>query len=122
MIKVINDIQLSKNFKLSEFVCPDGSGEVLLDAELVNKLQKLRDKVGKPIKVHSGYRNPKYNTRIGGAKESQHMQGKAADITVQGYTPEQVAKLAEEVGFDGIGLYKTFCHVDVRGHNARWNG
>ncbi len=122
MIKVIEDIQLSKNFKLSEFVCPDGSAEVLLDTELIDKLQRLRDKLGKPVIVHSGYRNLKYNTKIGGAANSQHMYGRAADITVSGFAPEQVAKTAEEVGFDGIGIYKTFTHVDVRGHKARWYG
>lgn len=116
----INEIRISPNFLLSEFACHEGQ-EVKLDPDLVRKLQALRDKLGRPIIINSGYRTPEYNKKVGGSPNSQHMLGKAADIRVPGMTPEQVAKAAEAVGFNGIGLYNTFTHVDVRGWRARWD-
>jgi uncharacterized protein YcbK (DUF882 family) len=106
---------------LSEFQCKS-TGEVKLEEALVEKLQKLRDMIGKPIIIHSGYRTPEYNAQVGGAKESQHMEGKAADISVKGMTSEELAKLAEKVGFNGIGIYAGFVHCDVRSYKARWRG
>ena len=72
------DIPLSKNFKKSEFKCRDGSDvpAELMDnlRELVLNLQIIRDTIGKPVYVISGYRTPRYNRRIGGARKSQHMK------------------------------------------------
>lgn len=110
----INDIPVSKNFKLREFECHDGSHLVKIDPLLIELLQKLRDKLGKPITVTSGYRTPEYNRKIGGSPNSQHLLGKAADIKVAGVSPREVAQLAIKIGFRGIGVYKTFVHVDVR--------
>jgi uncharacterized protein YcbK (DUF882 family) len=118
----MNDIKLTENFSLYEFECKDGSHLVKLDGELLAKLQKLRDRVKQPITIISGYRTPEYNKKVGGSTLSQHMEGKAADIKVRGMTPEQVAKLCEEIGFRGIGIYPTFVHVDTRLFNARWRG
>jgi uncharacterized protein YcbK (DUF882 family) len=124
MFTVVKDIQLSKNFKLSEFTCNDGSGKVLYNPDLINKLQLLRDKLGKPIQIVSAYRTPEYNALVGGAPKSQHMEGTAADIKVKGMTPLDVAKAAESVGFTGIGVYthdrNYFCHVDVRVLKSYW--
>lgn len=122
MFKVVKDMRLSKNFSLSEFVCKEGRGEVFVDMLLVEKLQELRDMVGKPISIVSGYRSEAYNRKCGGAKKSQHLFGKAADLQIVGMPPKQVVELAEDVGFDGIGVYSTFVHVDVRGYRARWSG
>jgi uncharacterized protein YcbK (DUF882 family) len=118
----MNKIKVSENFSLHEFQCKDGSQLVKIDERLVEKLQKLRDMIGKPIVIHSGYRTPEYNKKVGGANESQHMEGTAADISIAGLSPEKVAELAEKVGFNGIGIYKTFTHVDVRSSKARWRG
>jgi hypothetical protein len=115
MFTVVKDIQLSKNFKLSEFVCKDGSGKVLYVPELIDKLQKLRDKVGKSIRITSAYRTPEYNKNCGGIATSLHLSGEAADIKVSGMTPLELAKAADKLGFKGIGVYPTFTHVDVCG-------
>jgi len=101
MFNVLNDLQLSKNFKLSEFACKDGTKTVMLDMVLVEKLQQLRGIIGKPIQIVSGYRTKEYNKKIGGAPRSQHMKGKAADIKIKGVKPLEVAKIAEIVGFKG---------------------
>lgn len=94
----------------------------MIDPVLVTRLELLRFRLGKPIVVTSGYRCEEHNKAVGGAQESQHLFGKAVDIVVSGVSPSVVAQHAEEVGFDGIGTYSTFTHVDVRGYHARWNG
>jgi uncharacterized protein YcbK (DUF882 family) len=124
MYTIVKDIQLSKNFKLSEFTCNDGSGKVLYSPVLIDKLQKLRDKLGKSIRIVSAYRTPEHNKKVGGAPKSQHMEGIAADIKVSGVTPLDVAKAALSVGFTGIGIYthdgNYFTHVDVRASKSYW--
>ena len=125
-------MKLEENFSLSEFRCRDGSDvpEDLMDNVrlLAKNLQVLRDHVGKPIRVISGYRSPTYNKKIGGARKSQHMVAKAADIKISGMSPSEVkaviVQLIKEGKMDsgGIGLYTTFTHYDVRGRNARWYG
>lgn len=117
---------------MSEFKCKDGSDvpDSMLDNVklLAKNLQVLRDEIGKPIRVISGYRSPKYNRKIGGARKSQHMTAKAADIKIKGMTPAEVkstiVRLIKEgkMMSGGIGLYRTFTHYDVRGRNARWYG
>lgn len=121
---MVNDFQLTKNFKLREFQSPD-TGEVKLDAGLVAKLQQLRDQVGKRVIVTSGYRTPEHNAAVGGHPNSYHKQGLAADIVVSGMTSAQIAAVARDVGFTGIGVYPTsgHCHVDVRpGPRVFFNG
>lgn len=107
---------------MREFECKDGTHTVKLDSSLLYKLQKLRDEIGKPIIVTSGYRTKEYNNKIGGAKNSQHMLGKAADIKINGLSPDEIAIIAEKIGFGGIGIYKTFVHLDVRQIKTRWRG
>lgn len=119
---MINDIQISKNFKLREFECKDGNHQVMIHAELLSKLQTLRDKVGSSIVINSGYRTPEYNNKIGGVNESFHTKGMAVDIQIpKGYTVDSLAVLAKSVGFRGIGKYKTFLHVDVRPTLTQWD-
>ena len=123
-------MQLQKNFNLNEFQCKDGSQvpEEHFDnvKELSENLQILRDHINKPITVISGYRSPQYNKKCGGAKRSQHLLAKAADIIVQGMTSLEVRniilKLIKEgkMKKGGVGLYDTFTHYDIRGYNARW--
>ena len=124
--------QLTKNFKLSEFRCRDGTDvpeESMPNVQcLAENLQVLRDHLGKPIHVISGYRSPKYNRKIGGARRSQHMSARAGDIKIKGMTPKEIKEVIEELISKGemvqggVGLYTTFVHYDVRGRKARWKG
>ncbi|MCC5910657.1 MAG: DUF882 domain-containing protein [Clostridiaceae bacterium] len=119
----MNKVQLTKNFQLREFQCRGGTQLVKLDSCLLEKLQQLRDKVGVPVHITSGYRTLEHNRRVGGSPNSQHMLGGAADIQVPSYPPETIATIAEELGFTGIGTYPTFTHVDVRtGNLVKWRG
>ena len=122
--------KLTTNFSLEEFKCKDGSdipNDVLPNIiELAKNLQVLRDYLGKSITINSGYRSPKYNAKIGGVKNSQHVKGKAADIVVKGMTPKEVALVIEgliekgKMKQGGIGIYPNFTHYDIRQVKARW--
>ena len=112
--------QPGKYFAVKEMTCKCGCGKVMFDPTLRDKLDKLRELVGKPVYISSGYRCPEHNAYIGGVHNSYHTKGIAADIYVKDMTSKELARMAEKVGFDGIGLYKSFVHVDVRGYKARW--
>ena len=88
-----------------------GMSEILMD-----KLNELRGLVGYPIYVTSGYRCPEWNSECGGVDNSQHVLGTAADIYCEHITTKKLAEYAEQVGFDGIGIYydDEFVHVDCR--------
>jgi uncharacterized protein YcbK (DUF882 family) len=118
MYNIPESMKLSKNFTISEFACNDGSKNIIVDFELVQLLQKLRDKLGKSIEITSGYRTITYNQKCGGISTSNHLTGKAADIKIAGMTPLEVAYAADKIGFMGIGVYPTFTHVDVCGSAA----
>ena len=122
--------KLTENFSLQEFNCKDGSdipNNILPNViELAKNLQVLRNYINKPITINSGYRSPRYNAKIGGVKNSQHIKGKAADIVVKGMTPKEVALIIEgliengKIKQGGIGVYSNFTHYDIRGIKARW--
>ena len=118
--------RLSTNFKVSEFACGDGSDAVLVAPRLVMVLQSIRSHFGAPVTIHSAYRTPQYNAKVGGVAHSQHCYGTAADISVKGKTPAQVFAYAREIMPDwgGVGVYvkQGFCHVDVREARADWTG
>jgi hypothetical protein len=87
-------------------------------------LQEFRTWTGKPITISSGYRDEYYNAAVGGEKNSHHMAFRAFDFKVQGMIPSQVAQLLEthrDADRIGIGIYRTFTHVDSRGARARWH-
>lgn len=116
--------KLSKNFKVKEFACSDGSDPIFVDTELVEVLQKIRTHFGKAVTITSAYRTPTRNKAVGGTTYSQHLYGRAADIKVKGVSPEKVAEYAEKSlqKRGGIGVYETFTHIDVRTTESRWRG
>ena len=116
-------VKLSEHFTVGEFACRDGTDAVPVSEELVTLLQKIRDHFGRAVTVNSAYRTAAYNTKVGGAKRSQHLLGTAADITLAGVTPLEVAQYAEflQPKAGGIGVYRTFTHVDVRAARSRWD-
>ena len=126
-------MQLGKYFHSSEFACKcgnhgfDNEGRPILDSiidkRLVDVLDAIRERIGQPIYINSGYRCPAHNEEVGGVPNSQHVVGTAADITYDGIDVDYLAEVAEECGADGIGKYynQDFVHVDVRGYEARWS-
>ena len=123
-------MQLTKNFSLSEFNCKCGCempSNILENVkELSYHLQRLRDKFDTKITVNSGNRCENHNKAIGGKKHSQHLQGLASDIVVEGKTPKEVYKEVEKLQDEGklaqggLSAYDTFTHYDIAGKKRRW--
>nr|DAV32571.1 MAG TPA: peptidase [Microviridae sp.] len=108
--------KIGQHFKVREFACKDGSQVVYVDDYLVSILDILRNKIGKPVHINSGYRTPEWNAKCGGAKYSYHMCGMAADIRVNGMSAKELANKLNEIVPDkcGIIVYSTWVHFDVR--------
>lgn len=106
-------------------ICCKGTKTVFVEIEAMDKLQKFRELVDYPFIINSAYRTPAYNQKIGGSLGSQHVYGRAFDVSLRGikkYKIEDLAKLARITGFTGIGLYDTFIHVDNRPSGpAEWD-
>ena len=122
---------LSPHFHVREFRCKDGTDTVMVDEALTVVLQCIREHFGKAVTITSGYRTAAHNAAVGGAKSSQHLLGRAADIRVQGVSVEDVAAYAESLMPDwgGVGRYPIkagrttgWVHVDTRADKARWRG
>lgn len=123
-VKRDGDRKVSKNFRVREFASKDGADKVLIDDDLVKLLENIREAAGgKAIIINSGYRSPEHNKAVGGVSNSQHVQGKAADIVVEGTDPLTVGQIAEHFlnKKGGIGVYQTFTHVDTRTTRSRWD-
>ncbi len=121
-LKADGNTKLSKNFSVREFACKDGSDTILIDSELVEILQKIRDHFNTPVIITSAYRHKEYNKKIGGVSNSRHIRGEAADIYIEGVEPEKIAQYAEYImsAKGGIGCYSNFVHADVRPNKSRW--
>ncbi len=115
---------VSKNFSRKEFACKCGCGFDAVDINLLAGLQALRDLANRSISITSACRCESHNKRVGGASKSQHKYAKAADVVIQGLTPAEMTKLAEQVPEFQKGAVITyngdgFIHVDVRGKKYR---
>lgn len=135
-LSVDGNVKLSEHFKLTEFQCKDGQDFVAVDSRLVELLENIRKHCdGEAVHINSAFRTACWNRKQkGSSPRSKHLYGMAADIWVGHYdkgrnpvrtkTPEQVAEIAEMYlgASGGIGIYKTFTHIDVRTGSARWKG
>ena len=94
--------------------------------KLAFNLQRLRDELKQPVRINISYRPEWYEASKGRSGFSQHCLAKAADITVDNYTPKEVAETIERLILEGEMLqgglkgYDTFTHYDVRKRRARW--
>lgn len=108
------------NFSPSEIACR-GSGSLRINEEALDKLQALRDRLGKPLIVRSAYRSQAHNRAVGGAPRSKHLDGAAFDIAMANHDPVEFEAAARAVGFLGFGFYPRsgFIHVDL-GPARQW--
>lgn len=107
-----SDLKITPNFKVNEFACHDGTTKVLIDYELVCLLQFMRDIIGKPLVINSGYRTESHNKAVGGAANSYHKYGRAFDVA--GADVDLMCKILKSIGVKGIIKYPTFVHMDSR--------
>ncbi len=93
---------------------------------LAQAFDTLRAKVGLPLVVLSAFRTPEHNRAVDGARQSQHVQGRALDLLPpKGWTVAQLAAVAADIpSIRGLGLYGSFLHIDVRptARRATWRG
>ncbi len=113
------------HFNFSEFYSKDGAGFTggPISAAAVKenvrrlmwKLEALRLKCGnRSMTINSGYRSTAHNRAVGGATNSQHRYGIAADVVVSGLGISTVREKAKTCGFSGIITYGSFNHLDSR--------
>ncbi|MGE0363075.1 MAG: D-Ala-D-Ala carboxypeptidase family metallohydrolase [Vicinamibacterales bacterium] len=121
----------SPHLSWAELSCKDGTPyphewRQTRAVAVAKAFEALRAAVGLPLVVLSGYRTPRHNTRIGGARNSQHVQGRALDLLPpKGWTVLQLAAVARTIpAIRGLGFYRTFLHIDVRESDrlAVWHG
>ena len=123
-VKRDGESKVSKHFRVREFASKDGADKVLIDDDLVKLLENIREASGgKSVTINSGYRSPEHNKAVGGVSNSQHVKGTAADIVVADTDPLTVGQIAEYYlnTKGGIGVYKSFTHVDTRANRSRWD-
>ena len=92
---------------------PAAAASTRIDAAALDKLQALRDRLGKPLIVRSAYRSPEHNRAVGGAPASKHMLGTAFDISMANHDPAQFEATARAVGFRGFGRYPRSGFMDI---------
>lgn len=106
----------TKNFSPSEFKCKCGCNTNLAQQELVNRLQRVRDKINQPIKINSAYRCPEHNKAVGGKENSAHVKGLAVDIECPKHSTYYRWLLINALlhtGFVRIGIGDNYIHADI---------
>lgn len=115
-------MKLTEHFSLEEFSCRCGCGETVVDFRLITALEAIRTAMSVPVRINSGYRCASHNAAVGGAVDSRHVLGQAADCS--GVDLERFRNEALKSPFiNGIGAdrMRGFVHVDVRnGPRVEW--
>lgn len=109
----------SKHFKAVELRCKcpkcNQTQPHKINQSALDRLELLRDRVNRPIALTSAYRCPAHPEEAKKAQAGQHAKGTAFDIAVaDGSQRMEIARLAIELGFNGVGVAKSFVHVDCR--------
>lgn len=124
-LNALEDSDGTAHFNYSEFHSKDGAGfsggkvgsSTVKEnvRRMMYKLEAVRKKAGNAaITINSGFRSINHNSNVGGASNSQHMYGIAADIVISGKTVSNTISYAKTSGYSGIIRYSSFTHVDSR--------
>jgi zinc D-Ala-D-Ala carboxypeptidase len=133
----MHNLKLTRSFSLAEFIqsdtaerrgiinIPTATPLLSIERHLAPGLQRIRDLLGVPVIISSGYRSPTLNAAVGGSRNSQHVRGEAVDFRAPAFgTPldvcRQIVKFKELVGFDqlieeGNWVHVSFVDRDPRG-------
>ncbi len=119
-----NDAWRWPHFSMAELACRCGgrfcAGMYHHDPAFLDALERMRATVGRPLVINSGHRCAQWNAAVGGAPMSMHKVAIAADISVVGHGRGRLLRAARAAGFTGIGLARSFIHVDLRAQPAGW--
>ena len=130
--------QLTAHFNSAEFNCHDGTpvqqrDYAGLEALCRTYLEPMRKRYGR-VTILSGYRTRQHNANVGGARNSYHVytmhdgNDQAADIRCARGNPQQWwytlnwLRKNKRNGRGGLGLYGSFCHIDMRDYTSNWRG
>jgi uncharacterized protein YcbK (DUF882 family) len=105
---------LTEHFSRVEFACRCGCGLNTIDPILVQRLEHARRILSKPIRINSGIRCAAHNAVEGGAANSAHLTGLAADLACpSSYERYDLLMALLTVSFGRVGIGKDFIHVDI---------
>ena len=111
------------NFTIAELCCRYGGkfceGAYWHSPEFLDALQALRGRMDRPLMITSGHRCRLWNAAVGGAPHSMH-KSIAVDISLAGHDRFSLLASADAFGFTGVGLAKSFIHLDRRAAPAQW--
>ena len=111
------------HFSVMELACRCGgrfcAGEYYHDADFLSALEALRKSTGRPLIVNSGHRCAQWNAAVGGAPRSMH-KTIAVDVSLVAQDRHALRTKAGLLGFNGIGMARTFLHLDRRAVPAHW--
>ena len=96
-----------------------------VDPRVIDYAQATAAALGLTLDITSAYRSPEYNAKVGGARNSMHVQGLALDIVQTGWTDAQRQNFIQQAynaGFRGFGIYNTFTHIDIGATRAWGSG
>jgi uncharacterized protein YcbK (DUF882 family) len=101
-------------FRETEFIMGDKNVFNKMDADLLDRLDVLRELVSEPLHITSSYRSEEYNNSVGGSSRSMHLKGRAVDLSCNnGTLRAKIVKHALELDLS-VGVAKTFIHIDNR--------
>lgn len=101
---------------------------------LATEFERVRAAVGRPLVIGSAYRTESWNRSVGGARNSQHVQGRALDLyPPKTWSVERLYQIVRAIAAEpdsriwAIGMYPSFIHFDVRparadGQLTVWHG
>ncbi|WP_343728530.1 D-Ala-D-Ala carboxypeptidase family metallohydrolase [Duganella sp.] len=125
-------MSLTEHFTLEELVASQIAARRRIDnrpsagiidnlRRVAGVLEQVRAAVGRPVTISSGYRCPALNTAVGGARDSAHLQGLAADINVSGMAPKDLARaiVAAGIEFDQLIYEGTWVHIGLSASKPR---
>lgn len=102
---------------------PQSAQHVQNIVNLATHLQRARNQIGKPFTVTSWYRPEPWNSRVGGARRSQHLEGPGVDIVVDGYLGRELGRAVMPWWPGGLGIYPGnrvhILHLDI-GPKRNW--